>query len=368
MNKEILYVGVDVDDKAFHGSFLTKDGKIDGKFCIKPNLGALLKQLQKLSTEYEVRVCYEATYLAFSLKRGLVKAGFECAVIAPSLIPEVAGDHIKTDRLDARKLALYFMNGLLTEVIMPSEEEEKVRDLIRSRFFLTKQMRSTKLFITSLCRRMGLHYKENESKGYWTLAHRAWLRQQTRDEVDVNSFNLKMLLLKLEQAEAQIELFNDKIEQLAQGAAYKDKVKALSSFRGIDLLTAMVFITEIGDVRRFKKPTSLVSYAGMDLKEHSSGGKQHQFSMTKMGNQRIRTAAVEACQTPWRVPQISRALKARRIGTDQKYTEIADRCMQRLNKRANHLLYRGKIKNKVKVACARELLCFVWEALQAATV
>ena len=88
--------------------------------------------------------------------------------------------------------------------------------------------------------------------------------------------------------------------------------------------------------------------------------------MSKMGNSRIRTSVVEACQKANKIPQISKRLKDRRKRTDPKYIEIADRCMKRLYKKSTRMLYAGKPINKIKVACARETLCFVWESLNLA--
>ena len=99
----------------------------------------------------------------------------------------------------------------------------------------------------------------------------------------------------------------------------------------------------------------------MDISEYSSGGKEKKFGITKMGNWRIRTAVIESCQRLDRVKTLSKRLKAHRNGQDLKVIDIADRCTARLKKKSNHLLDLGKHRNKVKVACAREFLGFVWE-------
>lgn len=127
----------------------------------------------------------------------------------------------------------------------------------------------------------------------------------------------------------------------------------------------MSLIVELGDVKRFDHPKRLASYAGMDLREYSSGGKEHKYSITKHGNRHIRTAVIEAAQYAWQPSRISKRLKQKRKGVETKLIAIADRCMSRLHSKAIRLLYKGKTKNKVKVACARELLCFLWESLNA---
>ena len=158
------------------------------------------------------------------------------------------------------------------------------------------------------------------------------------------------------------------IRELASQKKYKKSISALGCFRGISTLSAMSLLTEIGDVRRFSYPKKLVSYSGLDIIEYSSGGRSQKFGITKMGNRHIRTTLVEACQGAHRPCTISKALKKRREGQSLKFVDIGDRCMKRLRSKSHRLIYSSKPINKVKVACAREMLGFVWEALHKARV
>ena len=86
--------------------------------------------------------------------------------------------------------------------------------------------------------------------------------------------------------------------------------------------------------------------SGLDVKEYSSGGKEKKFGITKMGNHRIRTTAVESCQKSSAEYRISKRLKADRKGQPQKIIDIADRCMKRLRKKSLRLQYANKHINK----------------------
>ena len=123
-------------------------------------------------------------------------------------------------------------------------------------------------------------------------------------------------------------------------------------------------ITEIQDVKRFSHPRQRVSWIGMDIREYSSGGKHNRFGITKQGNRFLRAAFVEANQRGYRTARISKDLTARRKNTDPELINIADRCLKRLNKKGNRLLIAGKHPNKVKVACAREMVGIVWASLK----
>lgn len=177
--------------------------------------------------------------------------------------------------------------------------------------------------------------------------------------------NLSTLRMIVRQLEAQIDTYDEEIAKLSTTERYEKSVRALCCFRGIAVRTAMVLTTEIGDASRFDHPKKLTSYSGMDIIERSSGGTEKKYNITHMGNKHIRTAVVEACQTALKPPRIGIHLKRRREGATPGAIEIADRCMQRLNKKGTRLLFAGKQKNKVTVACAREMLGFVWEALRA---
>jgi len=372
--KKIIHLGLDVDDNAFHGCGIYEKGGKEQmlEFKTKPTIGALMQKLGNFRKDnFDLTVCYEATYLGFSLFRDLVKHKINCEVIAPSSIPKPAQKTAKTDKIDCRDLAKYYKNGLLTIVQIPNESIEKIRDLIRSRQFIGQQMRDLKRHILSNCRRSGLDYRASspyKKAGYFTHSHKQWIETEINKQTDKYfQFNMKMLLGQLRQFETQLENYDTEIEKIADEPEHKKKVQSLICYRGIKKLSAMGLIMELGDITRFSHPRKLASYAGMDLREYSSGGKERRYSMSKMGNSHIRTTVVEACQRAQLTPQLSRSLKNRREGIPPKYTEVADRCMKRLYKKSNRMLYAGKPVNKIKVACAREMLCFVWESLNMAT-
>ena len=98
----------------------------------------------------------------------------------------------------------------------------------------------------------------------------------------------------------------------------------------------------------------------------SYGGTHHRFGITKHGNRYLRTALVEANQRTCRGPNVGKDVLARRRNLPAAFVEIAERCQRRLAKKAYRLTAVGKHTNKVKVACAREMIGFVWESLNLA--
>src|SRR3989338_1423169 len=159
---KVMHLGVDVDDKAFHccGVVKAKGKEKLVEFQTKPTIGALMQRIGNFRREgIEVKACYEATYLGFTLARELMAREIHCDVIAPSSIPRPADKTVKTDRIDCRDLARFYKNGLLTLVQVPDKTTEQVRDIVRSRSFITQQYNGLKRHILGICRRSGLDYR-----------------------------------------------------------------------------------------------------------------------------------------------------------------------------------------------------------------
>ena len=201
MGQKIMYLGIDVDDKAFHGCGIIGEGKKEQMidFKCKPSVGALMHKINTFKKEgYEVHSCYEATYVGFTLSRDLIKHGLDCEVIAPSSIPRPTGQTVKTDKVDCRKLAKYYKNGLLKIVRVPDASEEFVRGLIRTRMFISRQLKDLKKHILGVSRLAGLDYKKStglKNPAYFTQMHFTWIEKEIKNiKSEEFQFNIKMLL------------------------------------------------------------------------------------------------------------------------------------------------------------------------------
>jgi transposase len=181
MNQTVIHVGLDVDDTQYHGSALDKQSGEVLDFKCRPTLKGLLGQLEKLGQHFpdcRLKLCYEASYLGFTLQRDLTENGYVCEVVAPTSIPSPRGKQIKTDRIDASQLAQYYANGLLTVVNVPECEQEQDRDLLRTRQKLVAQQIELRRHLRALLRRNGLHHKaQAQSKTHWTMQHSNWLER-----------------------------------------------------------------------------------------------------------------------------------------------------------------------------------------------
>jgi transposase len=368
MKQTILYVGLDVDDTQYHGSAFYPHTGAGLDFQCRPTLKGLFRQLEKLRQHFSgcaIRVCYEASYLGYTLQRDLAEQGYQCEVVAPTSIPTPRSKQIKTNRIDAAQLAHFYANGLLTVISIPEPAQEQDRDLLRTRQHLVEQQTDLRKHLQALLRRHGLHYKaQTHCRTDWTTHHLCWLERTIASTSGSLKVNLELLLRHLNGLTTILAGYDQQIEELATTPRYEKPVQALTCYKGIKQTFALTIITEIGDIMRFAHPRQLVSWMGMDIREYSSVGTHHRYGITKHGNRSVRTAFVEANQRGYRTASLTPKLKARRAHTAPDCVAIADRWLRRLHKKGNRLLFAGKHPNKVKVACAREMVGFVWESLR----
>lgn len=282
-------------------------------------------------------------------------------MIAPSLIPSKPGDRIKTDRRDARKLAEALKAGLLTEVHPPTPEQEAVRDLCRAREAAKADPKRVRHRLSKFLLRREIRWTAGRKS--WTKAHLKWLRGRRLDH-PADQAILEDHLLALEQLEGRLLAFDEQIARIAEQVPYAEPVGWLRCFRGIDTLTALSIVTELHDVQRFASPRALMAYLGMVPSEYSTGSRHSRGPLTKAGNSRLRRLLIEAAWHYRHRPAVGDRLGKRREGQPLHVVALADRAQQRLHHRYRRLSERGKPQGKVVAAVGRELVGFVWAALQ----
>lgn len=363
MAKGTTYVGMDTHKKDIVAAILFPRRKETKEVRLPNNskyIKKFVKQLKKKAPG-EVACCYEAGPCGYVLQRQLQHEGFECAVIAPSLIPSKPGDRIKTDRRDAKKLVELFKAGLLTEVRPPTEAEEAVRDLCRcredARLDLTRHRHQLGKFLL----RRDLVFTGTRSN--WTQKHHEWLRQlefDDRAEQDVSDD----YLITVERATERLRSLDVRIEEISKGTLYGEAVARLRCFRGIDTTAAMTIVSELHDFRRFSTPRQLMSFVGLVPSEYSTGESKRKGGITKTGNCHVRRMLTESSWAYSRRPAIGPGLRKRRQGQPGWVVAIADKAQSRLYRRYWKLVTKGKHKNKALTAVARELVGFIWAVLR----
>jgi transposase len=359
MSQPTQFVGVDLHQDSVVLAVLPEGAEKCSRIEEMLNEPARLRRFfQKVSKEGPVRACYEASGCGFVLQRALASWDVPCDVVAPSLIPRRPGDRIKNDRRDAEKLARLYRAGELTAVRVPSESEERVRSLVRSREALTREILSSRHYVLKLLQARGQRFREGKN---WSHAFWTWLRAiQLPDE---DALTLGIYVELLEHKLALRERVDQRLAEIAEQPAWREAVARLRCLRGIDTLSALTLSVEIGDARRFASARHLVAYVGLNVSERSSGGLQRRGGITKAGNARCRRVLVEAAWHYRHSPRLGKALLKRQQGERESVRLHAMRAQRRLYRRFRTLEPRMH-STKAVTAVARELTGFVWALLR----
>jgi transposase len=319
----------------------------------------ILRFVERLRRQGAVRCCYEAGPCGFELQRALTSRGIPCDIIAPALIPRRPGDRIKTDRRDASQLAVLYRAGALTAIHVPTEQEEAARDLLRCREDIRADLLRARHRLSKFLLRHGRRFTATKA---WSKRHEVWLRAQTWPLLALEQTH-RAYLRTVEEAIARLRAVEQDLRALLALEPLRPRVVRLRCFRGLDDLTALTIAAELGDARRFPSAPSTMAYVGLVPSEHSSGTKQARGAITKTGNAHLRRVLVEAAWHYRHHPFVGDALRRRQQGAPDTVVTQAWAAQQRLYRRYQRLAARGKPKQHVVTAVARELTGFLWAAL-----
>src|ERR1700724_1699879 len=358
MGENITYVGLDVHKDGI--VVAVAEGGLRGEVRDYGRIANTPAALQRLAPKLwheggGLRVCYEGRPCGFGIQRHLLAHGQQCAVVAPSLIPQWAGDRVKTDRRDAARLARLHRAGELTAVWVPDAAHEAMRDLGRARLDAVHALRRARQQLSGFFLRQGCHY----CRPAWTKLHRRWLAG-LKFEQEVHPLVLEDYITTVDLAAARRDRLTAQIEAMLPDWTLAPVVAALQTMRGMALVKAATLIAELGDLTRFANPRQLMAYLGLVPSEHSSGASVKRGGITKAGNAAARRLLIEAAWS-YRFPaRLSRELLLRQENQPRPIRDVAWKGQVRLCARYRRLARAAKPANVVTTAIARELTGFVW--------
>ena len=360
MSKSITIIAFDYHATTTVAAVLLPGQRTSALHTLASDQATILRFVDRLRRQGAVTCCYEAGPCGFELQRALTAHGVPCDVIAPALIPRRPGDRVKTDRRDAGQLAVLFRAGALTAIHIPTDQEEAARDLLRCREDIRADLLRARHRLSKFLLRHGRRF--TATKKAWTKRHAAWLQAQCWSIPALEQTH-RAYVRAVDEAVARLQAVDTELRDLLTLEPLKPRVERLRCFRGIDDLTALTIAAELGDARRFPTAPSLMGFVGLVPSEHSSGTKHARGAITKTGNAHIRRVLVESAWHYRHHPFLGRSLQHRQRGALASVIQHAWSAQHRLHRRYRRLAARGKPKQLIVTAVARELTGFLWAAL-----
>jgi len=292
---QAIYIGMDTHKKQFtvtiqgeHLSYKT--------FSQPPSPKLLIDYVKRNYPGADYYAAYEAGFSGFWIQEELQSGGVDCIVVNPCDVPTTDKERKqKRDPLDSRKIARALKNGELTAIHIPDKKSQQDRSLLRMRQRIVGNQTRCRNRIKGLLSFYGIDLPEqfNKSGTHWSKRFMDWLRQL---DLGHRSGNMALSLLLAEAMFSRDLLLKAgrDIRLLSKEERYAEDVRLLLTVPGIGMLTAMIFLTEIGDVRRFKKLDQLCSYVGLIPNVYGSGEKEKVGDITKRGNRHLKSHLIES--------------------------------------------------------------------------
>lgn len=356
---KLRFIGLDVHADTIAVAIAESDGEMRSLGIVPNRAESVRKLMKKLGSAESLRVCYEAGPTGYVLYWQLTGLGIACEVVAPTLIPMMAGDRVKTDRRDATKLARCYRAGDLTAVWVPDAAHEALRDLVRAREAAKKDQLRARNRLSKFLLRHG--QRPTDKMTPWSDRHMRWLRQVHFEQFAQEATRLDYLH-EVDHAADRITRLERAIDAAVETAPTKMRavIDALQALRGVARMTAVTLVAEVGELSRFARAPQVMGYSGLGAREHSSGAHIRRGGITKTGNAHVRRVVIEAAWAYRHRPAIGAPLRKRQAALSEAVKAIGWKAQLRLHARYHRLLGRGKCPQHVTTAIGRELLGFIW--------
>ena len=312
-----FYAGIDVHKKSWKVTILSEQFE-HKTMSQNPDPELLASYLKRNFPGGDFHAVYEAGFSGFKACRRLMELGIDCIVIHPADVPTSQKEKLqKTDKIDSRKLARSLRSKAFEAIHLPDQTLEADRALVRQRFKIAKDVSRTKNRVKSLLCQFGIEIPDRLTASqtrHWSKVYINWLK-----ELPIKEQSLRQALdnyIRIGEIQRK-ELLSvtSQVRKLSEEKRYKNNYHFLLSIPGIGLKTAMAFLTQIGDIRRFNHLDYLCNYVGLVPRMYGSGEKMQTGKILKRGRKEIKIMLIEAS---WQAIRKDPALMA-------KYNELCKR-------------------------------------------
>jgi len=288
-----IYVGLDVHKKSWTVSIFSEQCE-HKTFTQPPKTDKLVHYLKRNFPGAAYQAVYEAGFSGFWTHDQLREQGVPCIVANPADVPTTNKERTgKRDPSDSRKLARSLRNRELKAIYVPARSKLEDRSLVRTRQNMVRKQTRCKNQIKALLYFYGINLPEDVVDSHWSQKFLRCL-ENLRMERSSGDMALKAHLDELHHLKEIIASLNRSIILLSRQAEYREMVRLLKTVPGISTLTAMIFLTELGELGRFASLDRLASYVGLIPDVESTGETEHIKNLTHRRNPQLRALLIEA--------------------------------------------------------------------------
>jgi transposase len=288
-----IYIGLDVHKNSWSVSIFSKYGEYK-TFNQPPEVDKLLHYLRHHFPGGDYRSVYEAGYCGFWIHDQLREKGIRCLVVNPADIPTKNKERTtKRDSIDCRKLARSLRNGEIEGIYVPCRSKLEDRTLIRTRQSMVRKQTRCKNQIKGMLLFYGVGIPEEREMGHWSRRFIQWI-EGIRMERASGDIALRAPLEELSHLRQLIASLNRAILHLARTEEYRPFVRLLKTVPGISTLTAMILLTELGEITRFPSLGELSCYVGLVPDTQASAEKEYVGGLTQRRHAQLRWLLIEA--------------------------------------------------------------------------
>ena len=287
-----IYVGMDVHHKSWKVHICSDEFELKS-FSQEPGVEQLSNYLNTHYPKANYLLAYEAGFCGFWIQRSFAAKGINCKIVHAADVPTSNKEHLrKTDKVDSKKIAKGLKNDDLNFIHIPDIQMELDRQLLRSRGQFVTDTTRVKNRIKATLKLHGIEIPASFKEGNWSKAFIKWLQQ-----IDFKSISGSLAIqsqidefIFLEQKKKDIDAA---IKEMSKTQRYATNARLLQTIPSIGVLTAMILLTEIGDINRFKRLDELCSYCGIVPNCHNSGESEKNGGLSRRGNNNIKNMLIE---------------------------------------------------------------------------
>jgi transposase len=290
-----VFSGLDVDKRSISVTFTDHDRFLKS-LRMPYSAEHLLNHVRKHFPNKKVAFVYEAGPTGYGLYDGIVAQGYPCLIAAPSMIPKAPGQRVKTNRLDSRSLSENLRGGQLKSIHVPSLLYRELRHLTQLRDVLVSELAGMKQRIKSLLLFEGIEFPPAPAGSQWSFLVKDKLRKLACS--GTVRFKLDQLLDSLEFNEKQVLKAIREIRRFCQNDPELSQcMKRLMTIPGIGWIVASQLLARIGDWRELNNIRQLAGFLGLVPTEYSTGERTDRGSITRTGDERLRSKLIQAAWT-----------------------------------------------------------------------